>query len=68
MIPPPPIEKLAEARSNQFTLLSQDELKNRVRASQTVFDDWIKEVSAKGFDGPALLKSARELIERFDPN
>ncbi len=68
MIPPPPHRKLAEARSNQFTLLSQDELKNWVRASQTVFDDWIKEVSAKGFDGPALLKSARELIERFDPN
>ena len=27
-----------------------------------------KEVGAKGWDGPALLKSAKQLVERFDPN
>ena len=27
-----------------------------------------KEVGAKGWEGPALLKSAKQLIERFDPN
>lgn len=26
------------------------------------------EVGAKGWDGPALLKSAKQLVERFDPN
>ena len=63
-----PHRKLAVDRGNQFTVLSQDELTNWARASQSVFDDWIKEVSAKGFDGPALLKNARGLIERFDPS
>lgn len=63
-----PHRKLAEARGNQFAVLSQDELKNWAKASQSVFDDWIKEVSAKRFDGAALLKSARGLIEQFDPS
>lgn len=63
-----PHRKLAAARGNQFTVLSQQELTNWVRASESVFDDWLKEVSAKGFDGQALLKNARELIQRFDSN
>jgi hypothetical protein len=52
---------------SSFLVISRDELKNWGRASQSVFDDWIKEVNAKGFDGTALLKNARQLIGRFDP-
>lgn len=63
-----PHRKLAEARGNQFSVVTKEELENWARASQPVFDDWIKEVGAKGYDGAALLKSAREQIERFDPN
>jgi TRAP-type transport system periplasmic protein len=63
-----PHRKLAQARGNQFSVISNEELKNWALASQPVFDEWLKEVGAKGFSGPALLKSARELIERFDQN
>ena len=61
-----PHRKLAEARGNQFIALSQDELKLWATASQSVAEDWIREVEGKGYDGKALLKSAKELIEKYD--
>ena len=63
-----PHRKLAEARGNQMSVISQQELKNWAKVSQPVFDAWFKEVGAKGWDGPALLKSAKRLVERIDPN
>ena len=63
-----PHRQLAEARDNQISVISQQELKHWAKVSQPVFDDWFKEVGAKGWDGPALLKSAKQLVERFDPN
>lgn len=63
-----PHRKLAAARGNQFFVISQDELKNWAKIGEPVVDEWIKEVNAKGMDGAALLKSAKEQIERFDPN
>ena len=63
-----PHRQLAEARGNQISVISQQELKHWATVSQPVFDAWLKEVGAKGWDGPALLKSAKQLIERFDPN
>jgi TRAP-type transport system periplasmic protein len=61
-----PHRKLAQARGNQFTVISRDELAQWAIASQSVPEEWIKEVNAKGFDGKALLKSAKELIEKYD--
>ena len=63
-----PHRKLAEARGNQISVISQAELRNWAKVSQPVFDAWFKEVGGKGWDGPALLKSAKQLVERFDPN
>jgi TRAP-type transport system periplasmic protein len=63
-----PHRKLAEARGNQFSVVSQEELKNWAKVSQPVFEAWFKELDAKRLDGPALLKSAKEQIDRFDPN
>lgn len=63
-----PHRELAAARGNQFSVFSQVELKNWAKIGEPVVDEWIKEVNAKGMDGVALLKSAKEQIERFDPN
>lgn len=59
--------KTAEARGNQFYLIPASELKNWEQAARPLYDEWVKEVSAKGYDGEALLKSARQLIDRYDP-
>lgn len=63
-----PHRKLAAARGNQFLVISALELKAWAKVSEPVFDAWINEVNAKGMDGAALLKSAKEQIERYDPN
>ncbi len=58
--------KLAQDRGNQFNTIGADELKKWEQAGQPVVDSWVSEVSAKGHDGKALLKSARELIQKYD--
>lgn len=58
--------KLAQDRGNQFNTIGADELKKWEQAGQSVVDSWVSEVSAKGHDGKALLKSARELIQKHD--
>lgn len=57
---------LAVKRGNQFNTIPAAELKNWQRAGQVVYDSWLKEVSAKGYDGKALLKSAQDLIRKYD--
>ena len=58
--------KLAADRGNQFNTIGVEELHKWEQAGQTVVDSWISEVSAKGFDGKALLKSARDVIQKYD--
>jgi TRAP-type transport system periplasmic protein len=61
-----PARKLAEQRGNQFNVITLAELEKWKKASDPVTDEWLKEVNASGFDGPALLESARALIRRHD--
>jgi len=35
------------------------------KAAQPVIDDWVKDVTAKGANGKALLDSARSLIQKY---
>ena len=56
--------KLASDRGNQFNTIGVEELQKWEKVGQVVVDSWISEVTAKGFDGKALLKSARELIQK----
>jgi TRAP-type C4-dicarboxylate transport system substrate-binding protein len=58
--------KLAADRGNQFNTIGVDELHKWEAAGQSVVDSWLSEVSGKGYDGKALLKSARELIQKYD--
>ncbi len=59
--------KLAEARGNQFNMVPAAELANWQKAGEPVTASWIAEVNSKGFDGNALLKSALEMIRKYDP-
>lgn len=58
--------KLATDRGNQFNVIPAAELQNWEKAGQTVVDAWTAEVAGKGHDGKALLKSARDLIQKYD--
>ena len=58
--------KLAVDRGNQFNTIGVDELRKWEQTGQAVVDSWVSEVSAKGHDGQALLKNARELIQKYD--
>lgn len=58
--------KLAEDRKNSFYVVPLDELRNWEKAAQPVADEWVREVTAKGLNGAALLQSARDLIQKND--
>ena len=58
--------KLATDRGNVVNALSEAELARWIKASESVDDEWVKDVSAKGANGRALLDSARALIQQFD--
>lgn len=59
--------KLAVARGNQVNTVAAAELKNWEQAGWPVYESWIVEVAARGYDGKALLKSAQSLIKKYDP-
>ena len=46
--------------------LADAELTRWIKASESVDDEWVKEVTAKGANGKALLDAARALIQQFD--
>lgn len=59
-------QKMATDRGNAMTALPDSELAKWIKASDEVDDQWVKEVSAKGVDGKALLQDARALIQQYD--
>ena len=60
-----PGRKRAVARGNTFNTIPAAEIENWKKAAQPVIDDWVKDVTAKGANGKALLESARSLIEKY---
>jgi len=60
-----PGRKLAEARGNQFVMIPAAELENWRKLSQSVQEEWIKEMAGKGRDGTALIKAAQGLIAKY---
>lgn len=61
-----PFHKLATDRGNQVSVLSPEELVRWTKATAEIDDLWVKEVSAKGANGAALLEDARGLIRQYD--
>ena len=60
-----PGRKLAEERKNQFHMIPAAELERWRQVSQSVSEDWAKEMSGKGHDGKMLIESARALIKQY---
>jgi len=58
-----PGRKLSE--KNTFNTIAGAELESMKKAAQPVIDDWVKDVTAKGANGKALLDSARSLIQKY---
>jgi len=58
-----PGRKLSE--KNTFNIITGAEIENWKKAAQPVIDDWVKDVTAKGANGKALLESARGLIDKY---
>lgn len=58
-----PGRKLSE--KNTFNTIGGAELEAMKKAAQPVIDDWVKDVTAKGANGKALLDSARSLIQKY---
>ncbi len=54
-----PGRKTAEVRNNTFYMLPTAELKRWEAATARVADEWVKDVTAKGFNGKQLLTEAK---------
>jgi phage-related tail fiber protein len=59
-----PGRKLAE--KNPINTIPAAEIENWKKAAQPVIDDWVKDATAKGANGKALLDSARALIDKYN--
>jgi hypothetical protein len=62
----PPARKLAVDHGNVFYTIPAAELDNWQKATANLPDDWVKDVSAKGNDGKALLQAAKDLIRKYE--
>ena len=60
-----PARKIAQDRHNTINILTDAEYKRWVKATESVDDEWIKEVGAKGGNGKALLNDARALLKKY---
>ena len=60
-----PYKKVARDRGNTFYTLPDAEYRRWVKATDTVDDEWVKEMSGKGVDGKKLLEEARALVKQY---
>ncbi len=58
--------KPAVDRGNTFYTIPSSELANWEKATAGIYDEWVKDVTAKGSDGKALLQNARDLIKKYE--
>ncbi len=56
--------KLAQDRGNTIITLSPEETERWVKASAPIYDEWVADMNAKGANGAALLKDARDLLAK----
>lgn len=61
-----PGRKSATDRGNTVNVLPAAEYQRWEKATESVAQDWIKDVSTKGADGKKLLESARALLNQYD--
>jgi TRAP-type C4-dicarboxylate transport system substrate-binding protein len=61
-----PGRKSATDRGNTVNVLSPAEYARWVKATDSVAQDWVKDVTAKGNDGNKLLSAAKALLDQYD--
>jgi TRAP-type C4-dicarboxylate transport system substrate-binding protein len=61
-----PHRKLARDRGNRIVTLGDAELQRWMKATESVDDEWVKEVGGKGADGKRLIEEARALIRQYE--
>jgi len=62
----PSARKLATDRGNTFYVIPASELANWEKATANLDDEWVRDVTAKGQDGKALLQSAKDMIKKYE--
>lgn len=60
-----PHKKIAKDAGGNLQYVSDAEFQRWVKATESVAEDWAKEVSAKGADGRKLLEEARALVRQY---
>jgi TRAP-type C4-dicarboxylate transport system substrate-binding protein len=58
--------KRAQELKHEIVKISKTELARWRKASQPVYDEWVKEMNAKGLDGKKLLAEAERLIDKYE--
>jgi len=56
--------KAAVDRGNTITTLSAAEAQEFIKLSQAIDDEWVADITKRGFDGKKLLQTARDLIAK----
>jgi TRAP-type C4-dicarboxylate transport system substrate-binding protein len=62
----PPARKLATDRGNVFYVIPASELANWEKATANLDDEWVRDMTAKGQDGKALLQSTKDMIKKYE--
>ena len=62
--PPPPASR-RKSGGNQFNTIGAAEVEGFQKATARVATDWVKEVTAKGYDGKAMLHDAQTLSAQY---
>jgi len=62
----PAARKFGVDHGNTFYVIPASELANWEKATANLPEEWVKDVTAKGNDGKALLQSAKDLIRKYE--
>ena len=61
----PSKQAFVDAKNQKITVIPKAELENWKKATDSLDDAWVKEMTAKGMDGKAMLDGATALIKQY---
>ena len=62
----PPAREKAVEHGNQFAMISADELAKWRKVTDKLAAGWVKEMDGKGYQGQAMLDTAKSLIQKYN--
>ena len=60
-----PGRKAAQDRGNNFIRLSAAETDNWIKASSSLYDEWVADMDKRGLPGKQMLQDARDLVKKY---